>query len=51
MNLKFELMAEPRDVATRDSGVSANAWICGQQVWSNRPEAFWSDSTYPLHGL
>lgn len=27
MNLKFELMAEPRDVATRDSGVSANAWI------------------------
>lgn len=27
MNLKFELMAEPRDVATRDSGISANAWI------------------------
>lgn len=27
MNLKFELMAEPRDVATWDSGVSANAWI------------------------
>lgn len=27
MNSKFELMAEPRDVATRDCRVSANAWI------------------------
>lgn len=33
---------------TAESQPTLGSAICGQQVWSNRPEAFWPDSTHPL---